>query len=303
MTPEISIVIPVFNKERYITETLKSVAAQTFSRYEVIVIDDGSTDDSRNLILQAGLPNLRLVEQKNSGVSIARNRGIELARAQLIAFLDADDIWYPDHLRSLWMQYQKFPDAVLYCDRFVEIDRLVADYSTLKCGDGARVVSSFFLEMTMGRVAIFTSAAMAKRDILLKISGFPPGYSRGEDLATWINLSLEGDVVVSDFVGVHYLRATGGLTSNYIKKPDIAMKNLIGIASDLKCSQELALELYNRISLAHSLDALLAGDRKVARFFLKNASSTKIFRKRYIFLNILVCFPSSKILKLLIKLK
>lgn len=95
--PRVSIIIPLYNKARFIARALDSIYAQEFQDFEVIVVDDGSTDGSREVVENYGKP-LRLITQPNSGPGAARNRGVEMASGELIAFQDADDEWYPFYL-------------------------------------------------------------------------------------------------------------------------------------------------------------------------------------------------------------
>lgn len=95
--PLVSVIIPNYNYAHYLREALDSVLAQTYPRVEIIVIDDGSRDDSKDVIRSYG-ERVRLIEQKNQGVSAARNRGVEASSGELIAFLDADDVWMPAKL-------------------------------------------------------------------------------------------------------------------------------------------------------------------------------------------------------------
>ncbi len=97
--PTYSVVIPCYNAEPFLRETLESVLAQTLSPLEVIVVDDGSTDDSAAIAKSYGQP-IRVIRQENQGESVARNRGMDVARGDWIAFLDADDVWKPEKLES-----------------------------------------------------------------------------------------------------------------------------------------------------------------------------------------------------------
>ena len=97
----ISVVIPVFNKADTLDRALKSVLRQTYQKFEILVINDGSTDESVDVIGRFQDARIRLIEQPNSGVSVARNRGVESATYDLIAFLDADDEWLPELLERL----------------------------------------------------------------------------------------------------------------------------------------------------------------------------------------------------------
>ena len=93
----ISVVIPLYNKEEQIADTLQSIFAQTFQDFEIVIVDDGSTDNSVEEVEKFDDSRIRLIHQTNAGVSAARNRGIEEARGELIAFLDADDEWKPEY--------------------------------------------------------------------------------------------------------------------------------------------------------------------------------------------------------------
>ena len=93
MIPQVSVVIPLYNKAPYIDRALRSVLAQTFQDFEVIIVDDGSTDGGAKIVKSTTDKRIKLIQQKNSGVSAARNRGIQESKSKLIAFLDADDEW------------------------------------------------------------------------------------------------------------------------------------------------------------------------------------------------------------------
>ena len=103
----ISVVIPLYNKEKKIEYTLKSVFTQTFQNFEIVIVDDGSTDNSVEEVEKFTDSRIRLIHQTNAGVSAARNRGIEAASGELIAFLDADDVWMPEYLATQYGLYQK----------------------------------------------------------------------------------------------------------------------------------------------------------------------------------------------------
>lgn len=107
-----SVVIPLYNKEHYIAGTLRSVLTQTFPDYEVIVVDDGSTDHSLQACKEVRSDKIRVVQQANQGVSAARNKGIELAAGEYICFLDADDTWHPDYLQISKPSCRNIPKVI-----------------------------------------------------------------------------------------------------------------------------------------------------------------------------------------------
>jgi len=119
---KVSIVIPLYNKGRYIRRALDSIAAQTFSDYEVIVVDDGSTDDGARIARSYSELAIQVVSQSNAGPGPARNTGIHHAGGELIAFLDADDEWLPNYLQDSVNMLEKFgPDVMAVSSCYIEL--------------------------------------------------------------------------------------------------------------------------------------------------------------------------------------
>lgn len=302
MAPLISVAVPLFNKQDYVGDSLASVARQSFSGYEIIVVDDGSTDDGASAVRALNLPNLKLIKQANAGVSAARNRCLAEASAEFVAFLDADDIWREDHLRHLWELHLACPDARLLANSFLEVSSL-ANRSVTSGPATYRGVTDFIAEAAEGRSWVFTSAAMVHRRTCLSLDGFRVGESRGEDIDLWIRMGLEFPVAISDYVGCFYRRVDNSLTtSRPILEPDVAMR---GIAEILKRNDDLAIgrkrnlkELYNRIAIANATDCLAMGERKAARKFLTLASDTQISRRRWNLIWLLSLLPSSVVVGL-----
>ncbi len=297
LAPAISIAVPLFNKREYVGDSLASVARQSFSDYEIIVVDDGSTDDGVSVVKALNLPNLRLIKQANAGVSAARNRCLAEASSEFVAFLDADDIWREDHLKHLLEMHFACPDARLLANSFLEvsspIDRSVAPGATTYRG-----VADFIAEAAAGRSWIFTSAAMVHRESCLSLGGFQVGESRGEDIDLWIRMGSRFPVAVSDYVGCLYRRVDNSLTTSLsVLEPDVAMR---GIAETLACDRDMAAgrkhnlkELYNRIAIANATDCLAKGERNAARKFLALASDTRVLRRRWYLARLLSLLPPS----------
>ncbi len=124
--PIISVIIPVYNVEKYLRKALESAANQTFNNYEVIIINDGSTDKSLDIVLEfvKKYKNFYLVNQKNSGLSKARNIGIEISRGEYIAFLDSDDFIEPDYLETLYNACVKDNADIAYCGHFLYFHKI-----------------------------------------------------------------------------------------------------------------------------------------------------------------------------------
>lgn len=296
--PSISVVITLFNKASYIAEALMSVDRQSFSDYEVIVVDDGSSDDGASIVADIA-PSACLIRQSNAGVSAARNRGVACASGDFVAFLDADDIWREDHLTNLWELHLAHPYARLLANTYREIGGSRSRV-TGPAKISYRNVPDFFAEAAMGISWVFTSAAMTHRESFLSIGGFKVGESRGEDLDLWIRMALQFPVAMSDYVGSFYRRVDGGLTSNWISEPDIAMRRieyfLMQEPAPYKDHKQGLMELYNRIAIGHASDCVARGQKDAALKFLALASGSRIFIRRRFLLKVMCFMPQSVIL-------
>lgn len=197
----LSVVIPLYNKSYSVHRAIDSVLSQQHRCGEVIVVNDGSTDNSAEIVrsdysdqIASGV--IRLFEQKNLGVSAARNKGISEATNEFICFLDADDEWHEDHLKKIYQLISDFPNADLYCTTFLKSinGRSSAEGSKALPPDFRGYVPDFFKWSTKGSVAK-SSVVCVRKSALARIGGFPAGVVAGEDLITWILLALNGGVV------------------------------------------------------------------------------------------------------------
>lgn len=191
-----SVIIPLYNKELYIEKAVESVLEQTFREFELIVIDDGSTDKSRQRLEAIHDPRLTVISQPNAGVSTTRNRGVEIARYSWIAFLDADDWWHPDFLKELSALIVKYPDAVLYGSNYfyvkhglhrVEEKGLAPEFTAGYIDYVASYAASFCVPINCSFVVVRKTAFEA-------VGGFKPNLRMGEDFDLWIRLALVGKV-------------------------------------------------------------------------------------------------------------
>lgn len=192
----ISIVIPLYNKEKEITATLESIFRQTFDDYEVIIVDDGSTDRSIETIREfTSDPRIKIIRQRNAGVGAARNKGIENASYSLVAFIDADDLWHPDYLKTQIGMVDKFPEASVFGTEyeFANTDGRVSpakiNESLLGFDGDEGIIGDYFAVAANSNPPLWTSAVTVRKDALLEIGGFPTGVKSGEDLLTWARLA------------------------------------------------------------------------------------------------------------------
>jgi len=192
--PRVSVVIPLYNKAKSFGATLSSVLAQTMTDFEVVVVDDGSTDGSGDIVRGFSDARIRLVEQANAGESGARNRGIAEARSDLIALIDADDLWFPHFLKTVLALHDRFPDAGAYATAFVGIQNgtvIRFPYVGVSHLFEGELIKDYFRSCTLGANIVWSSSVMIPRRVFDRVGGFPVGVRNGADLHMWARIALE----------------------------------------------------------------------------------------------------------------
>lgn len=205
--PQFSVVIPLYNKAAHIAATLQTVLNQTFRNFEVVVIDDGSTDGSGEIAEQFASERVRVVRQQNAGVSAARNTGIAASIGRYIAFLDADDEWFPNHLAELVGLIDKFPGLGLYsaAHETVEGGRVYHRCQPRVYGKRA-IIADFLAEYARSFSLVNSSTACLPRSIFKEIGEFPLGIRTGEDVVVWMKAALAQGMAYSTEVGTRVNR-------------------------------------------------------------------------------------------------
>ncbi len=188
MPPRVDVIIPTFNSAASICEAVDSALAQTFQAIAVLVVDDGSTDDTRELVASrfGRQSNVSLLHQANAGPAAARNLGIRQSRSDLVAFLDSDDLWAPDKLEKQVGQLDGHPEAGLsFCDVTIE-------------GDGDPRVTRFMRKRYRGDTSVrgiieadfpgCTPSVVVRRTVLDELGGFDESFPNNEDWDLWIRI-------------------------------------------------------------------------------------------------------------------
>ena len=206
-----SVIIPLYNKETYIENTVQQVLKQTIQSFEIIVVNDGSTDKSEKNLSNIIDERLRLINQKNQGVACARNRGIKEAKGKYVCFLDADDIWKEDFLEVTYNLFLKFPKAKIACPSYQVSygNRVVTPIWRSVDLEHDSLVNDFF-EMATGPFWICNSSCIAiEREELLQMNDyFPERESVYEDFDLWIRLGAKYLVAHSNKICAVYQRIT-----------------------------------------------------------------------------------------------
>ncbi len=272
----ISVIIPLYNKVREIQRTLLSVVEQSVQPLEVIVIDDGSTDGSAEVVEAMGLPLVRLIRQNNAGVSAARNKAMQMAQGEWVALLDGDDRWRSDYLKNVERMIETHPAAGAIGTAFDVDDgkRLVAGKTPTQEG-----MVDFF-EESMRSYVLIPSATVIRRDIALALGGFPVGMRMAEDQYLWTKIARTAQVAFSPRRLVVYSRAAENRSAS-IYKPEQTTHSLEELYDPT--AKPISNEYVARVALGKALVESSRGGTAVAQraleFFSYNKLSGKLVRK------------------------
>ena len=189
-----SVVIPLFNKASTIIFSIESILAQSFSDYEIIIINDGSNDNSVELINTRFSDNrLRIYNQENQGVSSARNRGVSESKFDYIAFLDGDDEWLPDYLKKIKESIDRFPANGMYCCAgFIQKNNKEKVIRNLKKNENKISEINVF---DNPYIYLHTSSIVVVKSVFLESGEFPVDLKSNEDIACFFSISLFTNVV------------------------------------------------------------------------------------------------------------
>ncbi len=198
-----SVVIPLYNKERHIVDAVKSVLQQTYEEFEIIIVNDGSIDNSLDALKVISDPRVKIISQENAGVSMARNLGIENAAFDYIAFLDADDEWESFFLQEIYELINKFPHTGWYATGYAykEHGRL-KDVLPKDLKKKKSLVD--FFQYSIFDLLIHIDSVVIEKSSLQEVGVFPEGVSYGEDQDLFSRLALKYPLAYSGKVGTHY---------------------------------------------------------------------------------------------------
>ena len=213
--PFFSVIIPLYNKENFIEKTIQSVLQQSFQDFEIIIINDGSTDRSEEKVLEFKDARIQYFKKENAGVAIARNLGIEKATSDYICFLDADDYWYPNFLETYHRYIQKFPTHKVFSSAVeLEIKNTLvqAEYSIKKTND-FEIVD--FFEASNKECILWTSCVVLHKSVLDAIGTFDTNISKGEDTELWIRIGLNYPIFFIWSIVSRYVFDPKSVSRNY----------------------------------------------------------------------------------------
>jgi glycosyltransferase involved in cell wall biosynthesis len=288
----VSVVIPLYNKGPYIARALDSVLAQTVRDFEVIVVDDGSTDGGAERVEGFSDPRIRLIRQENRGVSAARNRGMEAARAELVAFLDADDEWMPRHLEALLRLREKYPQAGAYGTAYLlqENDstaRVPPFSAEIPPEPWEGLLPNYYRDAIRGTPPISSSIVAVPRCVLDEMRGFDTSAWYGEDVDLWGRIALKYPIAFTwDGMGIYHKEAANRACD---KKEPIREHAFVASARNALQAGEVPPELKEDLleyvasrQIQVACRNLEAGRPDLARVNLKRCKTRHLRRSRYL---------------------
>lgn len=192
-----SVIIPLYNKAPYVAKAIGSVLAQTYTDYELVILDDGSKDDSFAIAQKTikGYGHCHLYRQQNGGVSVTRNYAVSLSRGEYLCFLDADDWWDSTFLEEMNVLIADFPDAGIYGTNYTYVNETKRKTGVASIGVEPDFEKGYInycqvYAKTMA-MPLWTGAVCVPRKVFDEMKGFPKGIKLGEDFLLWIRIALK----------------------------------------------------------------------------------------------------------------
>lgn len=278
--PRVSVIIPVYGTAPFVAEALDSVLSQTYSDYEIIVVNDGSPDSKLlDKVLEAYRDRITYIVQENRGSGGARNRALRAARGDYVAMLDSDDRWDPEYLASQLAVLEAdptidvlYPDAVRFGPRGIEKTHYSEVYPV--GGDIS------FLRVLARECQIY-GGVTARRDTLMRVRLYDEDLESGEDFELWLRvLKAGGRIAYNDRVLAYYRLREGGHTSNEVRLVSNVLKVLdkVGREMELTVKERATLDRQRasvaaKLNLSEGKQALITGDAQTAIAKLRAAAT------------------------------
>lgn len=256
--PFFSVIIPVYNKEKYVQAAVKSVLNQTFTDFELIIVNDCSTDNSRKEVSKIISEQIKIIEHlENKGLSASRNTGIKNATGNFITFLDADDEWKPDFLATIKSLISTFPEAQLFATNYEELYadgiKVIHNQKLSKLGNDF-LVDDFF-ELNLGKPIYFPGSLCVKKTVFDEIGYFDEKITYSEDIDFNIRTNLKFKLAYSTKALVTYtMFSENQITNSSVKNKVFPDLNQYEIYTENKFSLKKYLD-FNRYIFARKFKA------------------------------------------------
>lgn len=285
-----SVVIPLYNKSEHIVETLQSAVNQKNQDYEIIIIDDGSTDESMEKVKSIESDKIHIFHQENQGVAVARNMGIMQANGEYIAFLDADDVWHTNYLQTIDYLVSHYPQSDIFVTAYDILMKNGRKNQSMQLSPREGCLESYWLTLKQKYDFVWTSATVIRKEALVNAGMFKPGEKIGQDLDMWARVARNNPrVAYSAKSCVTYTRNAqeNARTRVKIAWAEAFLEDLEEeLRNDIHSSEEIHAiqKKYDMKMTVYIFTCIMAGERKRAQKALYNWQGEK--NKRNIALRI-----------------
>lgn len=300
-----SVIIPAYNAEKFIMNSIQSVLNQTYEGFELIVVDDGSKDGTKGVIERFKDDRLRYVYQENAGVSAARNRGILESKYEFICFLDADDEWRPEHLSVMSGLISKYPKCGMYISGYdirlnngelIPKSRQILrkiDAAEFECDDGFELLNhhGYFFN---------TNVVCCRREAFDKVGVFSVGVRNGEDDDMWYRIFAYYPIAVSKASTTVYDRANCGATGKRVaavEPPFVRRVDGLLASPEIPQNRKQSLVIWSeRNMLSQARKHIINGNKSEAFKIFRRIAIKKVSKKKY-FETLLCMFVPTKLIQ------
>jgi len=294
-----SVIIPLYNKKDYIERSVTSVLNQSFKDFELIVVDDASTDGSLDVLHKIKDDRIKILkrETRGHGGYAARNEGMLKAEFDYVSFLDADDEWNKDYLKTIFDLIENFPEATVFLTAWYvkgnQKFKTNAYFNKFK-NRGKHIVEGYYKNASRGMNPIHTIVLTANKQSLIDIEGFPEGKcKRGGDIETWMRLMLNNKAAWAPYLGAVYYTNIEGAVTGTVSDAEIlyVYKSVNKIERDnLHIEKHADIKKYSnyyaKMSILHSIVFNLNKKETIKGFF------KEVDIGIYYFFKILMIFPA-----------
>jgi glycosyltransferase involved in cell wall biosynthesis len=295
----VSVIMPAFNAAAHLAKTIDSCLAQSYINFELLLVDDGSTDDTAELATRfaAADPRIRIFRIPNSGIAAARNVAIAQARGEFFALLDSDDVWMPDYLERQLGTLARHPSADVITANAINLGGQLDGQAYWSPSEEMRPIS--LLEMIAREDAIHIFSVF-RRTVIDRVGGFDPSLTRNEDYHFWLRAAAANCQFLADFTPRGYYRRRPDSSSADERR---MLAGIVGVLNDIRrrCSIDgPALQVLDaqvrrftrRLQMAEARECLAAGDSTGAMEFLRRIPSADRGLGLSVMLTVARLFPS-----------
>ncbi|WP_047545172.1 glycosyltransferase family 2 protein [Psychroserpens sp. Hel_I_66] len=282
MNPFFSVVISVYNKEDYISGTIRSVINQTFQDFEVIIVNDGSTDKSLKIINQFDDPRIIIINQENKGASHARNQGIKSAKGTFIALLDGDDLWDEKFLENIHKAIYQYPDESVFTSAIAhkyntEIQPVSYSFNSKK-----EILILDYFEASQDHTILSGSSTVFRKSIIAVTGNFDESITSGEDTDLWIRFGIHHKIIFINKILVYYIFINDSLSnSDY----NLKMKPKFDKYIEEEKNNHYLKKFLDRNRFSLSILSKLHNDKDSFEFYKNSLSVKNLTFKRQVLLN------------------